>query len=162
MGKCQILLTNDDGIQSPGLWAAAEVLSDLGFVTVAAPQQQSSGMGRSLPSSSDGIIQTKSMRICGRDWIVHAVGGARRRLSCTGFWRSCPSLRIWLSLASITAKMWAPVSPSPGRSVRRWRRLRMASRPWPCPWRPDGRTTSLIPQTLISARLPGSQPCLPG
>ena len=76
MGKCQILLTNDDGIQSPGLWAAAEALSDLGFVTVAAPQQQSSGMGRSLPSSSDGIIRTKNMRVCGRDWIVHAVGGS--------------------------------------------------------------------------------------
>ena len=47
MGKYQILLTNDDGIQSPGLWAAAEALSELGFVTVAAPRDQSSGMGRS-------------------------------------------------------------------------------------------------------------------
>ncbi len=76
MGKCQILLTNDDGIKSPGLWAAAEALSDLGFVTVAAPQEQSSGMGRSLPSTSDGIIRTKVMRICGKEWTVHAVGGS--------------------------------------------------------------------------------------
>jgi 5'-nucleotidase len=75
MGKCQILLTNDDGIKSPGLWAAAEALSDLGFVTVAAPQEQSSGMGRSLPSTSDGIIRTKVMRIRGKEWTVHAVGG---------------------------------------------------------------------------------------
>jgi 5'-nucleotidase len=76
MEKCQILLTNDDGIQSPGLWAAAEALSDIGFVTVAAPQEQSSGMGRSLPNTSDGTIQTKVMRVCGRDWTVHAVGGS--------------------------------------------------------------------------------------
>lgn len=76
MGKCQILLTNDDGIKSPGLWAAAEALSDLGFVTVAAPQLQSSGMGRSMPSSSDGIIQTKIIRIRGKEWTVHAVGGS--------------------------------------------------------------------------------------
>ena len=76
MGKRQILLTNDDGIKSPGLWAAAEALSDLGFVTVAAPREQSSGMGRSLPSSSNGIIRTKVMRICGREWTVHAVGGS--------------------------------------------------------------------------------------
>ena len=76
MGKCQILLTNDDGIKSPGLWAAAEALSDLGFVTVAAPQKQSSGMGRSLPSSSDGTIRTKVMRICGKEWTVYAVGGS--------------------------------------------------------------------------------------
>jgi len=76
MGKCQILLTNDDGIKSPGLWAAAEALSDLGFITVAAPQEQSSGMGRSLPSTSDGIIQTKVIRVRGKDWTVHAVGGS--------------------------------------------------------------------------------------
>ncbi|HEX7542189.1 MAG TPA: 5'/3'-nucleotidase SurE [Anaerolineales bacterium] len=76
MGRYQILLTNDDGIQSPGLWAAAEALSDLGFVTVAAPQEQSSGMGRSLPSTSDGIIQTEIIRVRGKDWTVYAVGGS--------------------------------------------------------------------------------------
>jgi 5'-nucleotidase len=76
MGKCQILLTNDDGIKSPGLWAAAEALSDLGFVTVAAPQQQSSGTGRSLPSTSNGTIRTKVMRVGGKEWTVHAVGGS--------------------------------------------------------------------------------------
>jgi 5'-nucleotidase len=76
MGKYQILLTNDDGIQSPGLWAAAEALSDLGFVTVAAPRDQSSGMGRSLPSTSDGRIQTEVVRLRDKDWTVHAVGGS--------------------------------------------------------------------------------------
>jgi 5'-nucleotidase len=76
MGKHQILLTNDDGIQSPGLWAAAEALSDIGFVTVAAPRDQSSGMGRSLPSTSDGRIQTEVVRVRGRDWTVYAVGGS--------------------------------------------------------------------------------------
>jgi 5'-nucleotidase len=76
MGKCQILLTNDDGIQSPGLWAAAEALSELGFVTVAAPRDQSSGMGRSLPSSSDGIIRTEVVRIHGKEWKVYAVSGS--------------------------------------------------------------------------------------
>jgi 5'-nucleotidase len=76
MSKVQILLTNDDGIQSPGLWAAAEALSDLGYVTVVAPREQSSGMGRSLPSSSDGIIQTQALSVGGREWTVYAVGGS--------------------------------------------------------------------------------------
>jgi 5'-nucleotidase len=76
MEKGQILLTNDDGIKSPGLWAAAEALSDLGFVTVAAPQRQSSGMGRSLPSTSNGTIRTKVVRVRGKEWTVHAVGGS--------------------------------------------------------------------------------------
>ncbi|MBM2843814.1 MAG: surE, partial [Anaerolineales bacterium] len=47
--KRTILLTNDDGIGSPGLWAAAEALSSLGFVTVVAPHEQQSGSGRSMP-----------------------------------------------------------------------------------------------------------------
>lgn len=75
MSKRQILLTNDDGIQSPGLWAAAEALSSLGFVTVAAPRDQSSGTGRSLPLTSDGIIQPEIVTVDGKDWTVYAVGG---------------------------------------------------------------------------------------
>ena len=76
MEKRQILLTNDDGIRSPGLWAAAASLSDLGYVTVAAPREQSSGMGRSLPNTSDGIIQLERVQVNGQEWGVHAVGGS--------------------------------------------------------------------------------------
>lgn len=76
MDKKQILLTNDDGIRSPGLWAAAEALSTLGYVTVAAPREQSSGMGRSLPSTSDGIISEEKMQVNGQEWTVYAVGGS--------------------------------------------------------------------------------------
>jgi 5'-nucleotidase len=76
MDKPQILLTNDDGIQSPGLWAAAEALSALGYVTVAAPREQSSGMGRSLPGTSDGIIRPETLVVHGQAWTVYAVGGS--------------------------------------------------------------------------------------
>lgn len=71
----EILLTNDDGIQSPGLWAAAQALSALGFVHVAAPRDQFSGAGRSLPSNSDGTIQIRQVEVNGQTWQVHAVGG---------------------------------------------------------------------------------------
>jgi 5'-nucleotidase len=73
--KPQILLTNDDGIRSPGLWAAAEALSRLGYVTVAAPREQSSGTGRSLPTTSDGIIRVEMVEVHGQAWKVYAVGG---------------------------------------------------------------------------------------
>ena len=76
MTRPHILLTNDDGIRSPGLWAAAAALSDLGFVTVAAPREQSSGMGRSLPKTSDGIIRKEQVLVRGESWTVHAVGGS--------------------------------------------------------------------------------------
>jgi 5'-nucleotidase len=75
MPKPNILLTNDDGIRSPGLWAAAEALSQLGFVTVAAPREQSSGAGRSLPATSDGIIREEMVEVRGQQWKVFAVGG---------------------------------------------------------------------------------------
>ncbi len=75
MEKRQILLTNDDGIQSPGLWAAAEALSALGYVTVAAPREQSSGTGRSLPNTSDGRIRPQILKVHGQEWTVYAVGG---------------------------------------------------------------------------------------
>ena len=71
----QILLTNDDGIQSPGLWAAAGALSDLGYVHVVAPRDQFSGAGRSLPSTSDGIITPQQMQVNGKLWTVYSVGG---------------------------------------------------------------------------------------
>jgi 5'-nucleotidase len=73
--KPQILLTNDDGILSPGLWAAAASLSRLGFVTVTAPREQSSGAGRSLPNTSDGIIQEQRVQVNGEEWTVFSIGG---------------------------------------------------------------------------------------
>jgi 5'-nucleotidase len=71
----QILLTNDDGIQSPGLWAAAGALSEIGYVHVVAPRDQFSGAGRSLPSTSDGIITPRQMQVNGKLWTVYSVGG---------------------------------------------------------------------------------------
>ena len=75
MTELQILLTNDDGIQSPGLWAAAEALDELGFVTVVAPREQASGTSRSMPSIYDNQVHQKKLEVNGKDWTVHAVGG---------------------------------------------------------------------------------------
>lgn len=74
-GKPQILLTNDDGIGSPGLWAAAEALSEIGQVWVAAPRDQASATGRSMPIDSDGLIKDRQMVIGGKSWTVYEVGG---------------------------------------------------------------------------------------
>lgn len=58
-----ILVTNDDGIDSPGLEAAARAVRPLGEVLVVAPCQQYSGAGRSFPRSSTGVIEQRSLRI---------------------------------------------------------------------------------------------------
>ncbi len=74
--RAEILLTNDDGILSPGLWAAAAALEPLGFVHVVAPRDQSTGMGRALPGDSDGIIELQKVTVNGKSWQVYSVGGS--------------------------------------------------------------------------------------
>ncbi len=71
----QILLTNDDGIRSPGLFAAAQTLAQIGYVQVVAPREQSSGAGRSLPGTSDGKIDINRAQVNNQPWEVYAVGG---------------------------------------------------------------------------------------
>jgi 5'-nucleotidase len=72
----QILLTNDDSIHSPGLWAAAEALDTLGWVHVVAPRDQQTSAGRSMPIHSSGIIEEMTLHVNGRDWQVFAVDGS--------------------------------------------------------------------------------------
>lgn len=72
----QILLSNDDGILSPGLWAAASELAKIGFVTVAAPREQHSGAGRSVPAWTDGEVKPTLLTIGDQEWTCYAVGGS--------------------------------------------------------------------------------------
>ena len=74
--RTQILLTNDDSIHSPGLWAAAEALDPLGWVHVVAPRDQQSGTGRSMPIQSSGIIEKMTLNVNGKDWQVFSVDGS--------------------------------------------------------------------------------------
>ena len=93
--KCQILLTNDDGIQSPGLWAAAEALSTLGYVHVVAPREQMSGVGRSLPLTSDGKIAAHKLTVHEKEWTVYAVGGTPAQAVLHGVLEVMP---VWPNL----------------------------------------------------------------
>ncbi len=73
--KPLVLFTNDDGIESPGLWASAEAFTDIADVLVVAPRAQQSGMGRSLPVTSEGRIIAQEMRFNGAAYTVYAVDG---------------------------------------------------------------------------------------
>ena len=56
-----ILVTNDDGLSSPGLWALVAAVQPLGEVLVVAPIQQRSGAGRSRMVFSDATSQEQVM-----------------------------------------------------------------------------------------------------
>ena len=60
-----ILITNDDGIASPGLHAAVKAVADLGEVWIVAPRNQQSSMSRSLPNA-DGIVHDEELTVDGR------------------------------------------------------------------------------------------------
>jgi 5'-nucleotidase len=51
-----ILITNDDGIQSPGLHAAIEASLSLGEVTIIAPEKLGTGMGRSIQGNWEDTL----------------------------------------------------------------------------------------------------------
>ena len=70
-----VLFTNDDGIASPGLWAAVDAFCDWADVLVVAPHEQQSGTGRSMPITSKGRIYPAVRRLDGRDVTVYSVDG---------------------------------------------------------------------------------------
>ena len=70
-----ILFTNDDGIRSPGLWAAVKAFRGAGRLLVAAPREQQSGMGRSMPHYSEGRIFPYDLPIDCEDCSAYAVDG---------------------------------------------------------------------------------------
>jgi len=68
-----ILVTNDDGIHSQGLWAAAEALLPLGEVLVVAPDRQWSGAGRCMPANVSGRLERADREIQGCPVTAYAV-----------------------------------------------------------------------------------------
>ena len=69
-----ILLTNDDGINSPGLWAMAESLTEVGQVTVVVPDRDQSGTGASMTLLKPLAIEVVQSRIK-RVTETYTVGG---------------------------------------------------------------------------------------
>jgi 5'/3'-nucleotidase len=58
-GPLDILVTNDDGVEAPGIAALAEALSALGKVTVAAPRDNRSGVSHGVTSDRPiGVVRT--------------------------------------------------------------------------------------------------------
>ncbi len=72
MTRPLIILTNDDGIYSPGLAAAALALDPLGDLLIVAPETQQSGMGRSMPIQSNGRLTPVTVQAGGKSWTGYA------------------------------------------------------------------------------------------
>lgn len=75
--KPLILVTNDDGIYSPGLLALAEVVDEFADIIIAGPIKQQTGMGRAFPSHKDtGIIEQVNLVINHKPIIAYGIHGS--------------------------------------------------------------------------------------
>ena len=70
-----ILVTNDDGIVSPGLRAAARAAMRLGEVLVVAPIGQQTGAGRSMPDLGPILMEPRPLAVDGVPVRAYAVPG---------------------------------------------------------------------------------------
>lgn len=75
MDKSLILVTNDDGIKSPGLAAAVAALDPLGELLIVAPSTQQTSMGRSLSQrlGADGKVSKAKVTYHDKAWDAFAV-----------------------------------------------------------------------------------------
>jgi 5'-nucleotidase len=72
-----ILITNDDGIYSPGLKAAAGAVADLGELLLVAPIQPCSSMSRACPRGAQtGIVESLTLNINGNAHPAYGVTGS--------------------------------------------------------------------------------------
>ena len=67
-----ILITNDDGIKSPGLHAAAQAVADLGDLLIVAPSTQQTGAGRSYSNRADKTIHPLDIPLNGSSHRAYA------------------------------------------------------------------------------------------
>jgi 5'-nucleotidase len=70
--KPLILLSNDDGIDSPGLLALASALDPLGDLLIVAPRHQQSSMGRAMPNDNDGRLFEMHIGTKEKRWKAYA------------------------------------------------------------------------------------------
>lgn len=73
MERPLVLLSNDDGIDSAGLWAVAEAVVPIADVLVVAPDQQWSGAGRCMPHTVTGAYTAAHRQIAGYRVEAYAV-----------------------------------------------------------------------------------------
>jgi 5'-nucleotidase len=72
-----ILVTNDDGLDSPGLHAAAAAVADLGELLLVAPATQQTAMSRAFVTDAGaGVVRRVEMHIAGRAVSGYAVTGS--------------------------------------------------------------------------------------
>lgn len=97
-----ILVTNDDGIRSPGLVAVAAALAPWAQVHIVAPARQWTGAGRSMFGHLSGRITQHTLRAPGHTWHAYAVDGTPAQTVLVALYELLPH-RPHLVVAGVNA-----------------------------------------------------------
>jgi 5'-nucleotidase len=81
----QVLLTNDDGIDATGIRVLAEALSEIATVTVVAPAEDQSAVGRAL--SDTVAVEERDSK---KSYAEYAVSGTPADCTVAGLYSLCP------------------------------------------------------------------------
>lgn len=109
-------LTNDDGIQSPGLRAAVRTVRDLGEVLVVAPATQQTAMGRSFTGRPEAALEAVPFEVDGGTVRAYACEGSPASVVRHGLQVQvlCRDRRPDLLVSgTTTARTWASASAPP-------------------------------------------------
>lgn len=87
-----ILLTNDDGIRSPGLLAVAEAVCDLGELLMVAPAEQQTGMSRAVLAIPGRRISSLRLSVGCQELPAYALEGTPAQSVIYGILALAPHL----------------------------------------------------------------------
>jgi 5'-nucleotidase len=169
----RILVTNDDGIASPGLWALAAAMqaTGLGEVVVVAPSDERSGAGMSFPplplgeiyevAPPEGFAGIPSWAVTGTPVacvtaaVLGAVG-ARPDMVASGINRGLNTGRNVMVSGTVGAAMAGAIWGIPGLAVSQ-----QLTRDAPIDWRPAAEAAQrLAPLVLVLPRAETLAPVL--
>lgn len=75
----RILITNDDGVRSPGILAAADAVSEFADVMIVAPLVQQTAMGRALRGAPEARLEKVNLTSNGKNYTAYACDASPAR-----------------------------------------------------------------------------------
>lgn len=101
MTRPLLLLSNDDGIHSPGLAAAARALRGLGDLIIVAPATQQTAMGRSCTGRKDATLEPVPFEVEGESLRAYALEASPASVVRHGLQTLCGERRPDLVVSGI-------------------------------------------------------------
>ena len=113
-----ILVTNDDGINAPGIWALARAMQELGRVMIVAPSEEKSGTGHSITVHRP--LRVEQVRSCDglEAYVVNGTPADCVKLGMEGLSNESPNIVVSGLIVVLT---WAPTCFIRGPFLELWK-----------------------------------------